>query len=83
MKQSSVSTPTVIKKVRRTEASFLDAVSRIGASSELKYSEPASLGASQAQSQKRRIVKTRLKKIERDSGVCESMIHAIGSGFSF
>lgn len=28
-------------------------------------------------------MKTRLKKLERDSGVCESMIHDMGSGFSF
>ncbi|QHN79797.1 uncharacterized protein DS421_19g673030 [Arachis hypogaea] len=29
------------------------------------------------------MVRTRLKNMERDSGVCESMIHDMGSGFSF
>jgi len=36
MKQSSVSTPTVMKKVRRTEASLDDADSRVGVRREWK-----------------------------------------------
>lgn len=72
-----------MKKARKTGACLHEKASKFGASKEWKNSEPTSDGASKTQSQKRRVVKMRLKKPAKDSGEWESRIHATGSDLSF